>query len=150
VTDVGLSPQRETIAVLDDDASVRKALARLIATFSYRVQAYGSASEFLESLKTSVPDCLILDLQMDDMTGLELQHHLDSRGPRIPTIVLTAQDEPGTCDRCTDAGAVAFLVKPIAKDKLLKAIETATGRPSAVLSRCSPSRMRAGSLSSID
>lgn len=142
-------PKSKTIAILDDDASVRKALARLIAIFSYRVHAYGSAREFLESLKTSVPDCLILDLQMDDMTGLELQHRLSGCGTRIPTIVLTAQDEPGTWDRCADAGAVAFLVKPIEKDELLKAIEAAIQRPSAPLG-CSTSGVPRRSLSSID
>ncbi|MGH9147890.1 MAG: response regulator transcription factor, partial [Vicinamibacterales bacterium] len=91
---------RECIAILDDDASVRKALARLIAAYSYRVETYSSAREFIESLNRGVPDCLILDLQMQDITGLELQHYLNRRGTPIPTIVLTAQDEAGTHERC--------------------------------------------------
>jgi FixJ family two-component response regulator len=117
---------RECIAILDDDASVRKALARLIAAYSYRVETYSSAREFIESLNRGVPDCLILDLQMQDITGLELQHYLNRRGTPIPTIVLTAQDEAGTHERCIDAGAVAFLVKPVAKEQLLWAIEATT------------------------
>jgi len=114
------------IAIVDDDASVRKALGRLVSVFSYRVQTFGLAREFLDSLTAEVPACLIVDLQMEETTGLELQQHLQATGSRIPTIVLTAHDEPGMQDRCTDAGAVAFLVKPVAKELLIEAIETAT------------------------
>jgi len=114
------------VAIVDDDASVRKALARLVSVFSYRVQTFASVREFLESLKVEAPACLIVDLQMEETTGLELQQYLQNIGSRIPTIVLTAHDEPGMQDRCADAGAVAFLVKPVAKDQLLEAIEAAT------------------------
>jgi FixJ family two-component response regulator len=114
------------IAVVDDDPSVRKALARLLSVFSYRVQTYASVAEFLQSLKVNIPACLIVDLQMEGMTGLELQHHLRISGPRIPTIVVTAHEEPGLQDRCKDAGAAAVLLKPVAKDQLLAAIEATT------------------------
>ena len=120
--------ERDYVAIVDDDASVRKALGRLVTVFSYRVRTFASVREFLESLKADVPSCLIADLQMEETTGLELQQHLQNTGSRIPTIVLTAHDEPGMQDRCADAGAIAFLVKPVAKDQLLEAIETATGR----------------------
>ena len=116
------------VAIVDDDASVRKALARLVTVFSYRVRTFASVREFLDSLKDDVPACLIADLQMEETTGLELQQHLQNTGSQIPTIVLTAHDEPGMQDRCADAGAVAFLVKPVAKDQLLQAIESATAR----------------------
>ena len=116
------------IAIVDDNSSVRKALARLISVCSYRVQTYASAREFIESLNTSVPYCLILDLHMEDVTGLELLSYLSSRGTLFPTVVLTAQDEPGTHERCADAGAVAFLLKPIVKEQLLKTIEAVTRR----------------------
>ena len=105
---------------------LRKALGRLVSVFSYRVQTFGLVREFLDSLKAEVPACLIVDLQMEETTGIELQQHLPTIGSRIPTIVLTAHDEPGIQERCTDAGAVAFLVKPVAKDLLLEAIESAT------------------------
>jgi FixJ family two-component response regulator len=114
------------IAVVDDDPSVRKALARLLSVFSYHVQTYASVAEFLQSLKVNIPACLIVDLQMEGMTGLELQHHLRISGPRIPTIVVTAHEEPGLQDRCKDAGAAAVLLKPVAKDQLLAAIEATT------------------------
>ena len=124
-----MTESKQYVAIVDDDASVRKALARLVSVFSYRVQTFGSVREFLDSLKAESPACLIVDLQMEETTGLELQQHLQTTGSRIPTIVLTAHDEPGMQDRCTDAGAVAFLVKPVAKDLLLDAIEAATGGP---------------------
>ena len=123
-----MTETRQYIAIVDDDASVRKALARLVGVFSYRVQTFASVREFLESIKSEIPACLIVDLQMEETTGLELQQHLQNTGTQIPTIVLTAHDEPGMQDRCEDAGAFAFLVKPVAKDQLLQAIEAATGR----------------------
>ena len=122
-----MNEPRSHIAVVDDDSSVRKALARLLSVFSYRVQTYGSVNEFLQSLEAGMPACLIVDLQMEGMTGLELQHHLRNTGTRIPTIVVTAHEEPGLQDRCKDAGASAVLLKPVAKDQLLAAIE-ATSR----------------------
>ena len=123
-----MNEAKDYVAVVDDDASVRKALGRLISVFSYRVHTYPSVREFLRSLEAEVPACLIADLQMEEMTGLELQHHLQSTGARIPTIILTAHDEPGLQDRCRYAGAVALLLKPVNKDQLLEAIEAATSR----------------------
>jgi FixJ family two-component response regulator len=113
------------IAIVDDDESVRRAMARLIGAYSFRVQTHPSGREFLDSLKIGVPGCLIVDLKMNDMTGLELLHHLAGTGLRIPTIVATADDEPGIRHCCKLAGAVAFLVKPVMRDPLLEAIETA-------------------------
>jgi len=114
------------IAIVDDDDSVRRALARLITAYSFHVQTYGSGSEFLDSLQLARPDCLIVDLQMDDMTGLELLHRLTDMGLNIPAIVVTARDEPGIQHRCKLRGAVAVLVKPVMIEPLLRAIETAT------------------------
>jgi FixJ family two-component response regulator len=113
------------VSVVDDDASVRRALARLIGAHSFHVKAYQSGREFLDSLKIGIPGCLIVDLQMDDMTGLELLHRLAVMGLRIPTIVVTARDEPGIRHATEISGAFAFLVKPVMKDPLLKAIEAA-------------------------
>lgn len=121
-----MTESKTYIAIVDDDASVRKALARLVSVFSYHVRAFASVREFLDSLKRDVPACLIVDLQMEETTGLELQQHLQNTGSRIPTIVLTAHDEPGVQDRCIDAGAFAFLVKPVARDQLIEAIKGAT------------------------
>jgi FixJ family two-component response regulator len=117
------------VAIVDDDPSVRRALARLIGAYSFQPRTYSSAREFLDSLNNGPPACLLLDLQMDDMTGLELLHRLVGLGVKIPTIVVTAQDEPGMRHRCRLAGATAFLVKPVTGDPLLEAIEAAMGTP---------------------
>jgi len=117
------------VVLVDDDKAVRRAMARLIATFPYRVGTYPSGREFLDSLNAARPSCLIVDLQMQDMTGLELLHILVGKGLNIPTIVVTANDDPGMEHRCRLAGTVGFLVKPVLKDPLFKAIEAAIGAP---------------------
>ena len=113
------------IAVVDDDPSVLKALARLIRTHSLHVQTYGSAELFLATLPDGVPACLIVDLHMPEMSGLELQEHLKRSGLSIPTIVITAHDDPGARARCLAAGAMAFLLKPLQDTALFAAIDDA-------------------------
>jgi FixJ family two-component response regulator len=121
---------------VDDDESVRRAMARLLEALSFQVHTYSSGREFLDSLKIGVPACLIVDLQMKDMTGLELMHHLAGTELRIPTIVVTADDEPGMRHRCTLAGAVAFLVKPVITDTLLETMNAAMRAPEGHDTRC--------------
>jgi FixJ family two-component response regulator len=104
-----------------------KALARLLRARAFEARTYTSAREFLSALHEGLPECLIVDLQMPDMTGLELQRHLIRSGLRIPTIVITAHNEAGARERCESAGAAAFLSKPLQDISLLAAIESATG-----------------------
>ena len=125
VTSVQDKPIAGHIAIIDDDAPVGRALARLIKAHSHSVQVYRSAREFLDTLKTSMPDCLIVDLQMEEMTGLQLVHQLADMGLRIPTIFVTARDEPGMQHSCEASGAVAFLLKPVMSEALLRAINIA-------------------------
>lgn len=113
---------------MDDDPSVLKALARLLRARGFEARTYTSAWEFLSALHEGLPECLIVDLQMPDMTGLELQRHLTRIGLLIPTIVITAHNEAGARERCESAGAAAFLSKPLQDISLLSAIESATGR----------------------
>jgi FixJ family two-component response regulator len=120
-----MATTKPRIAVVDDDASVLKALARLLMARLLEAKTYDSAREFLASLSEGLPDCLIVDLQMPDMTGLELQHHLAQEGIHIPTIVITAYDEIGARERCELAGAVAFLTKPLQDTVLFAAIDKA-------------------------
>jgi FixJ family two-component response regulator len=120
-----MAPSSQTIAIVDDDAAVLKALKRLLNARSYHAETYQSARQFLASLPDGLPQCLIVDLQMPDMTGLELQKHLTQSGIAIPTIVITAHDEAGTRERCTSAGAVAFLLKPLHDTALIAAIDDA-------------------------
>lgn len=116
---------RHRIAVVDDDNSVRKALRRLLRSADLDTEMYGSGSEFLETLQTSVPDCIVLDLQMPEMSGLELQEHLKNRGLSLPVVVVTGHDEPGMQARCLEAGANAYLRKPIDGKALMEAISQA-------------------------
>ena len=122
------------VAVVDDDASVRRALGRLLAACSFDIQTYGSAREFMKSGDHSPPECLVLDLHMPDISGLDLQHHLRRAGINIPTVVITAHNEPGLRERCQSAGAAAFLLKPLSRESLIGAINAAirqgaTGAP---------------------
>ena len=116
------------VALVDDDASVRKALARFLSAASFEITTFGSAREFLRSAQAGLPECLVVDLQMPDVNGLELQRHLVRSGINIPTIVITAYNEPGLRERCESAGAAAFLVKPLDGQMLIGEINTAINR----------------------
>ena len=120
--------QLARIAIVDDDASVLKALSRLLGTCSYRTTTYRSAREFLDSLRHATPECLVVDMQMPEVTGLDLLHHLTRHGIRIPTIVITGQDEAGLRERCEAVGTRAYLLKPLRGEALIAAIDAATGR----------------------
>ena len=122
-------PQVERfIAIVDDDPAVLRALKRLLCARAYRAETYESAGRFLASLRELLPECLIVDQQMPEMTGLDLQKHLARSGIQIPTIIVTAYDEVGIRERCRSAGAVAFLSKPLQESALLAAIDEATAR----------------------
>jgi FixJ family two-component response regulator len=116
------------IVIVDDDPAVLKALARLLKARAFEARTYTSAREFLSALHEGRPECLIVDLQMPEMTGLELQRHLTRSGLEIPTIVITAHNETGARERCESAGAAAFLSKPLQDISLLAAIERVMGR----------------------
>lgn len=115
------------IAIVDDDPSVLKALRRSLRVRSMQTKTYGSAQEFLTSLPDGLPECLILDLQMPDMTGLELLAHLKRRDIQIPTIIITAHGDTGARERCEAAGAIAFLSKPLGNASLFAALDAAIG-----------------------
>jgi FixJ family two-component response regulator len=115
------------IAIVDDDPAVLKALARLLGTRSFDARTFRSARQFLNSLSGGLPDCLIADLQMPEMTGLELQQNLARKDIRIPTIIITGHDQAGMPERCMAAGAVAFLLKPLQDTSLFAAIDAARG-----------------------
>jgi FixJ family two-component response regulator len=113
------------IAVVDDDAAVRKALLRLLEMASYEVSTFAGAREFIDTLPQGAPACALIDLQMPDMTGLALQQYLANSGLGIPTVVMTAHDEPGSRERCIAAGASAYLLKPLRKAALINAVNDA-------------------------
>jgi len=115
------------LAIIDDNPAVLKALARLLRAHAFAVLTFQSGHQFLASLPEPLPDCLILDLQMPGMSGLEIQQGLARKGIRIPTIIITAHDEDGTRERCKSAGAIAYLAKPVPQAALFAAIEAAGG-----------------------
>src|SRR5262249_13160980 len=91
----GMPGSTARIAIVHDDGAVRKGLARLLRASSFEAGTFDSAMAFLDSLRLRTPDCLILDLQMPEMTGLQLQHQLARSKVEIPTIIITAHDEMG-------------------------------------------------------
>jgi FixJ family two-component response regulator len=113
------------IAIVDDDPSVLKALTRLLRTRSFQARTYTSAQEFLAALPGGFPECLIVDLQMPEMSGLELHQHLTRRGIEIPTIIITAHHDSEVRQRCESAGTAAYLLKPLQDFALFAAIDKA-------------------------
>jgi FixJ family two-component response regulator len=117
-----------TVFVVDDDASVRKSLSRLIAEAGYRVQAFASPREFLAREPTAGPSCLVLDVRMPGATGLELQQTLASAAHEIPIIFITGHGDISMSVQAMKAGAVDFLTKPFAARELLDAIGRAVAK----------------------
>jgi FixJ family two-component response regulator len=130
----------QLVAVIDDDESVRKALIRLLRSANLAGLAFPSARAFLEAFMGLPIDCIVLDLQMPDMTGLELQRHLRVSHPdlRVPIIIITAHDEPGSRERCIAAGASAYLRKPVESGVLLSVIAKVTAADDKDKTRAKP------------
>ena len=113
------------VAIVDDDASMREALGRLLRVQGIKSRNYPSARAFLEALPSHKPDCLIVDVKMPDMTGIELQGELLNYGVRIPTIVITASEDKGIAASAASLGAVAFFLKPVPRGALMAVINSA-------------------------
>jgi len=118
---------RLLIAVVDDEASIRKALRRLLGASDLDCALFASGREFLESLQKQVPDCVVLDLHMPGLTGLDVQRELARTGFSLPAIIITAHDDPAKREQCLTAGASAYLRKPLEEATLLGAIQRAVG-----------------------
>ena len=116
------------IAIVDDDESVRVAMGGMVESFGYTPATFESADDFLNSDQLHGASCLILDVQMDGISGLELHARLVASGHRIPTIFMTAFPEGRIRERALRAGAVCFLAKPFGRDDLLGCIQNALGR----------------------
>jgi len=113
------------VAVVDDEESIRKALGRLLRASGLEADCYPSGQAFLDSVNTTRPDCLVLDLHMPGMTGLQVLEQLRMQLPLLPTIVITGHDEPENQVRCLAAGAAAYLRKPLDANTLLQTINEA-------------------------
>lgn len=113
-----------TISIVDDDGSVREAIESLMKSVGYNAKVFPSAGDFLKSGHLDDTGCLILDVQMPGMTGLELQDHLIATKSRIPIIFISAHCDAESRARALEAGAVGFLQKPFSEDALLNAINS--------------------------
>jgi len=122
------SAEEPIVFVIDDDASVREALRNLFRSVGFRVEVFGSASEFLQSKLPDVPSCLILDIRLPRVSGLDFQAELADAGIHIPIIFMTGHGDIPMSVRAMKAGAVDFLTKPFRDQDMLDAVTTAIER----------------------
>ena len=115
------------IAVVDDEESVRKAVVRLLQAAGHTARGFTSGREFLKSWHFDRPDCLVLDLQMPDLSGTEVQKALHEAGAQIPVVIITAHDSHNVREECMREGAVAYLRKPVDERPLFSALRLALG-----------------------
>jgi CheY-like chemotaxis protein len=118
-------PQDPFIACIDDDKSVRDAIEGFLKALGFAVQAFSSAEDFLQSSRLNQTSCLIADVKLPGMSGLQLQQRLTASGQRVPTIFITAFSDPRRRAQALGAGAICFLEKPITKDDLLTCVQLA-------------------------
>jgi FixJ family two-component response regulator len=111
-----------TIAVIDDNPSMLRGLDRLLSAHGFRVQTFTSAESFLEGFAACEADCLVLDIHLGEISGIDLQRRLTSSGTDVPVIFMTAIDDPATRQEAFDAGCVAYLRKPFLANLLIDAI----------------------------
>jgi FixJ family two-component response regulator len=115
--------QRPLVTVVDDDESVRESLPELLRQFGFSVRAFASAEEFLSSDCVDQTRCLILDIAMPGMSGLDLQRQLQTQGSSVPIIFITGQNEEAIWNRALEQGAAKVLLKPIVASVLIEAVK---------------------------
>ena len=121
-------PRTAVVAIVDDDRSVREALTSLVRALGYVVVAFECAEDLLKSRRRAGVSCLITDLHMPGMTGLDLHHQLCASGKPIPTILITAFPDERARERALQAGVICCLAKPFSEDELLACIRSILGR----------------------
>ena len=117
--------EERLICIVDDDASLRRSLRNLLTSVGFRVETFESAEAFLASVDAHRIGCIILDVRMAGMSGLDLLRQIAGGTSRIPVVMLTAHGDDQTRRRSLEAGAVAFLEKPVRTETLLEAVRTA-------------------------
>jgi len=113
------------ISIVDDDESIREAILSLLRSVGFRAKTFASAEQFLQSDQIETTACLILDVRMPGMSGLELQRRLIATQCRIPIVFVTAHGDEEARSRALQEGAVEFLLKPFSEEALLNAIQVA-------------------------
>ena len=132
------------VHVLDDDASVRTALARLLAAMGYEVKVHANAASYLLEPSSKSPSCLILDVRMPEVSGLEIQDALARLRVAVPIIFLTGHGDIPMSVQAMRAGAIDFLTKPVKREKLLAAVRTAfAGQTEALADRAEQADLEA-------
>lgn len=124
-----------SVAIVDDEEGIRKALSRLLRASGLETESYANGQDFLDAATEHRPDCVVLDLHMPGMSGLQVLRRLKAAGQRLSIVVITAHDEPETRERCIDAGACAYLRKPLEDRLLLNAISAAMRSHTAAIKR---------------
>jgi FixJ family two-component response regulator len=122
------SSDQPVVFVVDDDASIRQALARLFLSVKLQAEVFASAQEFLQSKRPDVPGCLVLDVRLPGLSGLDFQAELTKADVRIPIVFITGHGDIPMTVRAMKAGAVDFLAKPFRDQDLLDAVATAIQR----------------------
>jgi FixJ family two-component response regulator len=118
---------QKVVAVVDDDPEMRAAMATLLSSYGYRAETFDSAETFLICASTSKATCLVVDIQLGDISGVELAHQLAADGYSYPVIFMTGLDDEVVRKQAAAAGGVAFLRKPFPAKMLFDAIEKAVG-----------------------
>jgi len=113
------------VYIVDDDSAVRHSLEWLLSSNDFVIQTFSSADDFLAALNPARPGCLVVDVRMPGMSGLELQRELNSRQVDLPVIVITGHSDRQMAQRARDAGALDFLEKPLDDERLIELIERA-------------------------
>jgi FixJ family two-component response regulator len=124
-----------SVAIVDDEEGIRKALGRLLRAAGLEAYGYANGQEFLTAAAERRPDCVVLDLHMPGMSGLQVLRKLKTAGLLLPVVVITAHDEPETRQQCLSTGARAYLRKPLEDRLLLNAISAAMRPVSAPTKR---------------
>ncbi|HEY1612427.1 MAG TPA: response regulator [Rhizomicrobium sp.] len=119
------------VAILDDDPSVRVAISRLLNASSMIGDSFATSIDLFNAMETARPDCILVDLYMPTLDGLEVMSYLRQIGVTAPVIIMTAHDDPTLRDRCLRAGATAYLRKPLEAAELLDSI-TRSARPPTI------------------
>ena len=133
-------PADKLVHIVDDDDSVRRSAAFMLKHAGYRVESHVSGVEFLKSAKSTERGCVLLDVRMPEMDGLEVQQEMGARGIDMPVVILTGHGDIALAVKALRAGAVNFIEKPYEKEALLRAIEEAYMR----LDRAHDREMKAG------
>lgn len=120
------------VHIVDDDEAIRRSVAFMLKTSGYRVNSWPSGAAFLKDVKQVEPGCILLDVRMPEMDGLEVQAELAQRGIALPVVIVTGHGDIAIAVRAMKAGAVDFIEKPFHKDALLAAIELALERLASI------------------